>query len=104
MNTVDDSRLLVEISYVLEDDGDRQQKAAAIAGAIRRAGSYRWVGLYEVSEGEISNLAFDGSGPPAHPRFPVTQGLSSSAVASGESVEDRAALERCAAAVAGLFG
>ena len=154
MNTMDDSLFLEEISYVLEDDGDRRQKAAAIAGAIRRAGPYRWVGLYEVSEAEISNLGFDGPGPPAHPRFPVTRGLSGSAVASGESVvandvrkdpryltafgstrseiivpvldrtgqkvlgtidveservgafseEDRAALERCATAVAGLFG
>jgi L-methionine (R)-S-oxide reductase len=154
MNAVYESRLLEEISYVLEDDADRQQKAAAIAGAIRRTGSYRWVGLYEVSEEEIAILAFDGPGAPAHPRFPVTRGLSGSAVDSGESVvandvredpryltafgstrseiivpvldrtgrkavgtidveservgafseEDGAALERCAAAVAGLFG
>jgi L-methionine (R)-S-oxide reductase len=154
MHTMDDSRLLEEISCVLEDDGDRQRKAARIAGAIRRAGAYRWVGLYEVSEEEIANLAFDGPGAPAHPRFPLTRGLSGSAVASGETVvvddvredpryltafgstrseiivpildptgrkvlgtidveservgafseEDRAALERCAAAVAGLFG
>ena len=154
MHTMDDSRLLEEISYVLEDEGDRQRKAAAIAGAIRRAGAYRWVGLYKVSEEEIVNLAFDGPGAPTHPRFPVTQGMSCSAVASGETVvvddvredpryltafgstrseiivplldrtgqkvvgtidveservgafseEDRAALERCAAAVAALFG
>jgi L-methionine (R)-S-oxide reductase len=106
-----------------------------------------------VAEGEIANLAFNGPGAPAYPRFPVTQGLSGSAVASGETVvagdvredpryltafgstrseiivpvldraprkvvgtidveseevdafseEDRAALERCATAVAALF-
>jgi L-methionine (R)-S-oxide reductase len=44
------------------------------------------VGLYEVTEDEIVNLAFDGLGMPAHPRFPVTQGLSGAAVASGETV------------------
>ena len=154
MNTMDESRLLEEITYVLEDDGDRQRKAARIAGAIRRAGAYRWVGLYEVSEEEIANLAFDGPGAPAHRRFPLTRGLSGSAVASAETVVvddvredpryltafgstrseiivpvlehagrkvlgtidveservgafsegDRAALERCAAAVVGLFG
>jgi hypothetical protein len=43
-----DSRLLEEISYVLEDDADRQRKATAIASAIRRAGAYRWGGLYEM--------------------------------------------------------
>jgi L-methionine (R)-S-oxide reductase len=154
MDTMDEARLLEEITHVLEHDGDRRRKAAAIAGATRRAGPYRWVGLYEVSEEEIANLAFDGPGAPAHPRFPVTRGLSGSAVASGEPVVvddvredpryltafgstrsemivpildrtgqrvlgtidveservgafsegDRAALERCAAAVVGLFG
>jgi hypothetical protein len=66
-NIMDESRLLEEISRLLEDDGDRQRKVAGIAGAIRRAGGYRWVGLYEASEEEIANLAFDGPGAPAHP-------------------------------------
>ncbi len=39
-----------------------------------------------MAEGEIINLAFDGPDAPTHPRFPVTQGLSSSAVASGKTV------------------
>jgi L-methionine (R)-S-oxide reductase len=147
MNTMDEARLMEEVSRKLEDDGDRQRKVADIAGAIRSAGGYRWVGLYEVTEDEIINLAFDGPGAPTH------QGLSSSAVASGKTVvvgdvskdpryltafgstrteiivtvldptgrkvvgtidvesdrvdafseEDRAALERCAAVVAGIF-
>ena len=86
MNTMDEARLMEEVSRKLEDDGDRQRKVAGIAGAIRSAGGYRWVGLYEVTEDEIINLAFDGLGAPTHPRFPVTQGLSSSAVASGKTV------------------
>ncbi len=86
MNAMDESRLLGEVSRVLEGDGDRERKAAGIAEAIRRSGGYRWVGLYEVTEDEIANLAFDGPGAPAHPRFPVTQGLSGAAVASGKSV------------------
>jgi putative methionine-R-sulfoxide reductase with GAF domain len=78
MNVIDESRLLGDISRVLEGDGAREQKAAGVAGAIRRAGGYRWVGLYAVTEEEIANLAFDGPGAPAHPRFPVTEGLSGS--------------------------
>jgi L-methionine (R)-S-oxide reductase len=154
INAVDESRLLEEVRRVLEGGGDRERKAAGIASAIRRAGDYRWVGVYEVTEEEIANLAFSGPGAPAHPRFPTTQGLSGSAVASGETVvvgnvredpryltafgstrseiivpvfdragrkvvgtidveservdafseEDRAALERCAVALAELFG
>ncbi len=86
MNTMDESRLLDEVSRVLEGDGDRERKVVGIAGAIRRADSYRWVGIYEVTKDEIANLAFDGPSAPAHPRFPVTQGLSGAAVASGETV------------------
>ena len=39
-----------------------------------------------MTEEEIINLAFDGPGAPAYPRFPVTQGLRGAAVASGETV------------------
>jgi L-methionine (R)-S-oxide reductase len=86
MNPMDESPLLYEVFRALDGDGDRERKAAGVARAIRRAGTYRWVGLYEVTEDEIVNLAFDGLGVPAHPRFPVTQGLSGAAVASGETV------------------
>jgi GAF domain-containing protein len=150
---VDESRLLEEVSRVLDGRGDRARKAGGVAGAIRQAGAYRWVAIYEVTEEEIVNLTFDGPGAPAHPRFPVNRGLSGSAVASKETVvvgdvskdpryltafgstrseiivpvfdraarkivgtidveseevdafseADRAALERCAAAVVALF-
>jgi putative methionine-R-sulfoxide reductase with GAF domain len=80
---MDESHLLDEVFCALDSDGDRERRAAGVARAIRRAGTYRWVGLYEVTEDEIVNLAFDGLGMPAHPRFPVTQGLSGAAVASG---------------------
>ena len=86
MGAVDEGRLLEEVSGAVDGSGDRARKATGIVGAIRRAGAYRWVGLYEVAGGEIANLAFDGPGAPAYPRFPVTQGLSGSAVASGETI------------------
>jgi GAF domain-containing protein len=83
---MDGSHLLEEVSRELNGGGGRERKAAGVARAIRRAGTYRWVGLYEVTEDEIINLAFDGPGAPAHPRFPIAQGLSGTAVASGETV------------------
>ena len=150
---MDESHLLAEICRVLESNNGREEKAARVAEVIRRAGDYRWVGVYEVTEDEIVNVAFSGPGAPVYPRFPITQGLSGAAVASGETVfagdvaedpryltafgstrseiivpvvegakrkvvgtldveseekdafseADRAALERCAVGVAGLF-
>ena len=83
---MDESHLLAEISRILETNNGREEKAARVAEAIRRAGGYRWVGIYEVMEDEIANVAFDGPGAPVYPRFPITQGLSGAAVASGETV------------------
>ncbi len=57
--------------------------AVRIAETIRSAGNYRWVGIYEVSGEEIAVVAWSGPGEPACPRFPITQGLSGTAVSSG---------------------
>ena len=67
-------------------DATPEQKAREVAAIIRRSGGYRWVGLYAVSESEISVIGWDGPGPPAHPRFPPDRGLCGAAVASGETV------------------
>jgi len=64
----------------------RTAKAVQIAELVRQAGSYRWVGLYEVTEQEIAVIGWSGPGAPAYPRFPVTQGLSGAAVAARRAV------------------
>jgi len=71
------NRALVEASCA---GGDRPLRAAAVAAVIRRFGSYRWVGLYDVGREQISLLGWDGPGPPAHPRFPRGDGLCGAAV------------------------
>ena len=83
---MDESHLLAEISRILERNNGREEKAARIVEAIRHAGGYRWVGIYEVMEDEIANVAFNGPGAPVYHRFPITSGLSGAAVASGETV------------------
>jgi L-methionine (R)-S-oxide reductase len=83
---MEESQLLDEVFRALDGEEARERRATGVARAIRQAGTYRWVGLYEVTEDEIVNLAYDGLGVPAHPSFPVTQGLSGAAVASGETV------------------
>jgi putative methionine-R-sulfoxide reductase with GAF domain len=78
--------VLSEIQGAFRRGRGRTPRARAVAGAIRRGGKYRWVGLYDVGVDEISVLAWSGSGPPTHPRFPRSQGLCGAAVAVGETV------------------
>jgi len=82
----DETRILKEIGFAVEGTGSRQSRLGRVAGIIRRAGDYRWVGIYDVANGEISIVAWDGPGKPAHPRFPVSQGLCGDAVRHGETV------------------
>ena len=83
---MDETHLFAQISRILEGNYGREEKAARVAEAIRHAGDYRWVGVYEVMEDEIANVAFNGPGAPVYPRFLITTGLSGAAVTSGETV------------------
>jgi len=78
--------MLRRIDNVLASDTGRTAKATQIAALVRQAESYRWVGLYEVTEQEIAVIGWSGPGAPADPRFPVTQGLSGAAVAASRAV------------------
>ena len=64
----------------------RSERAQRIADLVRDATGRRWVGVYEVTDAEVVNLAWSGPAPPAHPRFPVGQGLTAAAIESRESV------------------
>jgi L-methionine (R)-S-oxide reductase len=65
---------------------DRAATAVLIAEAIRTAGSYRWVGLYDVMPDEIAVIAYSGPAPPAYPTFSASKGLSGEAVRSRRTV------------------
>jgi L-amino acid N-acyltransferase YncA/putative methionine-R-sulfoxide reductase with GAF domain len=66
-----------------EAESGRPQR---IAELVRDATGRRWVGIYAVTDREVRNLAWDGPGPPAYPNFPVDQGLTATAIATGETV------------------
>jgi len=83
---MDWSTVLRGIDDVLRSDKGATEKAVQIAELVRQAGSYRWVGLYEVTEQEIAAIGWSGPGAPAYPRFPATQGLSGAAVAARRAV------------------
>jgi L-methionine (R)-S-oxide reductase len=81
---VDDT--LNGIVQIINSSDEKTKKAKSIARVIRSAGGYRWVGIYDVNEQEVSNIAWSGKGAPAFPRFPVNQGLSADAVAGKRTV------------------
>jgi putative methionine-R-sulfoxide reductase with GAF domain len=83
---MDLSTVLRGIDDALARDLGRANKAVRVATLIRQAGGYSWVGLYAVTDQEITAIGWSGPGTPAHPRFPVTQGLSGAAVAAGRAV------------------
>jgi len=77
-----------ELQTILALNGDRITKARRIAEAIREAGAYRWVGIYDVNvrPGTVSNIAWSGPNAPAYPVFPITKGLTSRAITARKTV------------------
>ncbi len=64
----------------------REASAKTIAEMIRSAKEYRWVGLYDVGHDRIVAIAWTGSEAPAHPSFPLSQGLNGAAVSLRQTV------------------
>jgi L-methionine (R)-S-oxide reductase len=71
------NRLLI----LLLENPDRSQAATRAAESLAAERRYHWVGLYEVTPGDIGMIACTGTAPPAFPRFPISKGLCGSAVA-----------------------
>jgi len=69
------SGILKRVGEILSIRGDRVGAARRIAAAIREAGGYWWVGLYDVTPEEIGVVAWSGPFATAVPRFPASQGL-----------------------------
>lgn len=83
---MNEAELTAELLATSAAADDRDRRARRIAASIRRFGSYRWVGLYDVTADEIAVIGWDGPAPPTHPRFPREQGLCGAAVAAGAPV------------------
>lgn len=83
---MDPDTMARQIAEILGGTADRTTKASHAAQAIRAAGGYRWVGIYDVTDQLVANLAWSGPGPPAHPVFPPTQGLTSTAITTRATV------------------
>ncbi|HLG39833.1 MAG TPA: GAF domain-containing protein [Chitinophagaceae bacterium] len=76
----------LSFSEILESDRKRAEKAKLIAEKIRSAGGYKWVGLYDVKEKEITIISCAGRGEPAFTSFPKDKGLNGRAVMKKQTV------------------
>jgi L-methionine (R)-S-oxide reductase len=72
--------ILERLNDLANQSTDRARTSKQIAESIATERSYRWVGLYAVSETQIAMIAASGQTPPAFPVFPVSQGLCGAAV------------------------
>lgn len=81
-------RLADELQTILAQNEDRITKTKRIAETIRDAGTYRWVGIYDLNIrlGTVSNIAWSGPNAPAFAVFPITKGLTSGAITLPKTV------------------
>jgi L-methionine (R)-S-oxide reductase len=84
MLTVDEA--LTQIRSLVSSSVDRAQRAQQLAVAIRSLGNYRWVGIYDVGAKLVSIVAWSGPDAPTYPSFPVSKGLTGSAIQQRSTV------------------
>ena len=77
---------LSKIRAAASNAGPRRERARQIADAIRLLGAYCWVGVYDVRAELVSIIAWSGPDAPAYPTFPVTKGLTGSAIREKSAV------------------
>jgi L-methionine (R)-S-oxide reductase len=80
------NNVLGQIRSTAAGSDDRAIKAKRLAELIRTLGEYRWVGVYDVTAEQVSIIAWSGPGAPEYPKFPVTKGLTGTAIQQKRAV------------------
>jgi L-methionine (R)-S-oxide reductase len=85
---MDRTTVLKELKRIVSGGELRRAALEKVAALIKESGKHRWVGLYDVDHaaGLVSNIVWSGPGAPEFPTFPITKGLTSSAVSSRKTV------------------
>src|SRR5262250_3043028 len=85
---VDVERILEEVRAIASSSGGRKEVFQSIADFLRKSGNYRWVGLYDVDHaaGLVKNIVWSGPEAPSYPVFPLTKGLTGSAISFRKTV------------------
>ena len=73
-------------SEILNSNQSREEKLKQVAEKIRKTKGYSWVGIYDVGDQEITNLAWAGRSEPVIHSFPKDKGLNGRAVMKKQSV------------------
>jgi L-methionine (R)-S-oxide reductase len=81
-------KLLADLHSLVSAAASRTASLQSVADLLRTTGSYRWVGLYDVdhSAAIVSNIVWSGPGPPEHPTFPITKGLTGAAISAHKTI------------------
>jgi L-methionine (R)-S-oxide reductase len=81
-------KLAAALRDVVSKSKDRISSLQEIANLLQSNGGYRWVGLYDVDHqaGLVRNIVWSGPEAPEYPVFPLTKGLTSSAISFGKTV------------------
>ena len=77
---------LNQIRSIAVGGNGRAEKAKRLAEMIRKLGDYRWLGVYDVGAEMVDAIAWSGATAPAHPSFPVSQGLTGAAIQEKRAV------------------
>jgi L-methionine (R)-S-oxide reductase len=80
------NNVLGQIRMTAASGGDRAIRAKRLAELVCKLGEYRWVGVYDVDEQDVSIIGWSGPGAPAHPTFPITDGLAGAAIREKKAV------------------
>lgn len=68
------------------ENESREARARHVAQIIRDRRGYRWVGIYDVGDTDVTLLAYAGTAAPQYPTFPIDKGLTAAAIAQRSTV------------------
>ncbi len=80
------NNVLGQIRMTAASGGDRAIRAKRLAEMIRKLGEYRWVGVYDVDEQDVSIIGWSGPSAPARSTFPITDGFAGAAIHAKKAV------------------
>jgi putative methionine-R-sulfoxide reductase with GAF domain len=85
---VDPETLIIALREIISTEADRKAALQKVADLIRESGNYRWVGLYDVDHARatVMNIVWSGPGAPEYPTFPITKGLTATAISNRQTV------------------